>query len=301
MKKTELMEFAETARKNVQERLGERYDTFLKMVEKNNGKQMLALCIQRVGSNTVALVYMKDYLEPYKKGIDIGYIADLIVKRFHKKADMDIKLEQICDYKKVKELLAVRVINTEKNRSFLEQVPHEKFLDLSIVPVILWTDVNGDSGIIAIKRSLIPFWGITEKELLTLAKENTKKVAPYKIFNLYEIITDYSLSKEKTPEWMHRVMVLTNKQNNLGAAAILCSEALDEAWNKFCKKDFYVLPVSIHEVLLLPRDNRISMEEIKAIVNSTHSETSEEEFLSNAIYIYRAEYRKLEIVNSEES
>lgn len=296
MKETDMVQFAEAVKKGIQERLGEGYTTSFTEVEKNNGVKLPAICIHREGSNTSAAVYIEEYLALYKEGMGLGDIADRIVKRFRETADMDIETGQICDYEKVKGMLMVKVVNTEKNRSFLKQAPHEEFLNLSAVPVIRLLDAKG-YGTITVKRSLAGFWGVTEEELLAQAKANTQKIEPYELYSMEEFVEEFHLQEEVTGETNLPMLILTNKAAHLGAAAVLCADALEEAWEKFGKKDFYVLPSSVHEVIFMPADCGMTAGEIRDIVQSVNrTEVDEKEFLSDDIYVYRGECGKLEMV-----
>ena len=58
--------------------------------------------------------------------------------------------------------------------------------------------------------------------------------------------------------------------------------------------DYYVLPSSVHEVVLVPESKGMAPDEMDAMVaeiNETHVE--EEELLSNHAYIYERKARRL--------
>ena len=54
--------------------------------------------------------------------------------------------------------------------------------------------------------------------------------------------------------------------------------------------DFYILPSSVHEVLLIPADNQISMSTLSSMVRDVNSsQLAREEILSDHVYYYSLE------------
>ena len=61
--------------------------------------------------------------------------------------------------------------------------------------------------------------------------------------------------------------------------------------------DFFILPSSIHEVLLLPTDGREEGEQYKAMVQEVNATAvATEEILSNRVYYYAREKDSIEIL-----
>lgn len=69
----------------------------------------------------------------------------------------------------------------------------------------------------------------------------------------------------------------------------------DFAYKQNC--DFYILPSSIHEVLLVPVSYFQEMERLKDMVISINqTDLSQDEILSNSIYLYSLEKRSISLV-----
>lgn len=90
--------------------------------------------------------------------------------------------------------------------------------------------------------------------------------------------------------------ILTNHQRIFGAAVILYDgylEKLAERWE--CS--YYVIPSSIHEMIIFPRlegDDGETLQKIVEEVNATVLDP--QEILSNSVYLYDKEKKKLEKV-----
>ena len=60
--------------------------------------------------------------------------------------------------------------------------------------------------------------------------------------------------------------------------------------------DFYILPSSTHEVLIVPKDEMVDLKELEKMVQSVNQEmVAAEEFLSDHVYEYDAQSHELSI------
>ena len=81
--------------------------------------------------------------------------------------------------------------------------------------------------------------------------------------------------------------VLSNKSRINGASCILYKDILKD-FAMVVDKDLYVLPSSIHEVILLPSDGTQESEQLKEMVREINqSQVEKEEVLSDSVYYYR--------------
>lgn len=84
-----------------------------------------------------------------------------------------------------------------------------------------------------------------------------------------------------------RMFVLTNELKLNGAAAILDTDLMLEIFEKI--GEFYILPSSIHEVLIVPMSSNIHVNELKAMVKEANdTQVSPEDRLSYSIYSYNS-------------
>ena len=87
--------------------------------------------------------------------------------------------------------------------------------------------------------------------------------------------------------------VVTNRYRNLGAAVML----YPDVWKKAVEKiggSFYILPSSIHEVILIPENYGIGKIQLEVMVEEiNNTEVDEEEILSDSVYYYNAKEGKV--------
>ena len=109
------------------------------------------------------------------------------------------------------------------------------------------------------------------------AKKNTKQLLPAKFEPVYK---DFRGHTEDRP-----VFVVSNKIQRYGAAVICYEDFLDDISRKY-NKSLYLLPTSIHEMLLLFDDGEDQEEDLLHILEKSDQQLSKEEFLSENIYYY---------------
>lgn len=87
--------------------------------------------------------------------------------------------------------------------------------------------------------------------------------------------------------------VLTNKEKFWGATAILRIEILEEIGKKL-KQNFYIIPSSIDEVLIVPSYADIDREMMDIMIQEVNeTQVSKEERLSDHAYYYSIEEGKI--------
>ena len=92
-------------------------------------------------------------------------------------------------------------------------------------------------------------------------------------------------AKPRTP-----FFVLTNEQR-LNGASVLFYPEVQEKVSEWMKGDYFVLPSTIHETLILPDDGQFHFEELRAMIQEVNQTPVRrpEEVLTNQIYSYDKE------------
>ena len=132
-------------------------------------------------------------------------------------------------------------------------------------------------------------------ELLLAARENTPRLFPVHMIDMDEMIAQagipISLDESAIPMY-----IMTNEQEVNGASVLLYDNVL-ESFALEKKTDFYILPSSIHEVIIL-LDNEYAKapEELARMVRETNRiVVDREEILSDHVYYYDREKDEIRI------
>lgn len=305
---TDIRSFAETVSRAVSEELGENCQVKLQEVMKNNGVILQGLVILAGKQNLSPTIYLNGFLEAYETGVPLVRIVERILEIYERDMPQNnVNMDFFREFDKVRTGICYRVINRERNRVLLEHIPHVDFLDLSICFFYAYRSPELGAGSILIYNSHMEMWNSSTEALMALAQENTQRIFPWELQNMGELLAEQM--KRGEPECGQPVFgegelqveeipmqVLSNRQRVHGAACMIYPGLLSVVAEK-AKENLYILPSSIHEVLLMPEsevdDTQCVIDMIREI-NRTQVEP--EEILSDNLYFYHYPENRVEVV-----
>lgn len=127
--------------------------------------------------------------------------------------------------------------------------------------------------------------GITENEAWHTAQENT-----FKETEIFPLGSMFGVENEDSPVW-----IVTNTARAYGASAILNMDALRQ---KGFNGTYYMLPSSIHEVLLIKKTPDIRKEDLDAMVRDVNAGfVREEDILGDRAYVMHIEGKGRELIH----
>lgn len=266
-------------------------------VTKNNSLVLEGVVIIAPNKNISPTIYLNGFYEEYLNGRALEDIVNTIVSIYKESApDMNFDVESFTNWNRAKDNLICCLVNYERNIELLSQVPHIKFLDLAIIFKCLVSSDSNGSATILVKNEHLAFWNISEGELYEVAKANTPKMLPADLKNMLAVLMemfDGNMLEEFDDASEYPMYVLTNKTNLNGSACILYENVLKDFADKI-GSDFYILPSSVHESILLPTNSRMEKEELKEMVESVNAtQVAPEDFLSDNVYYYDREQQKI--------
>lgn len=209
----------------------------------------------------------------------------------------------IMDFESVKEKLVYKLINTEKNRELLKDVPHVEFLDLSIVFQYIVSKDEEITVSILIHNAHMRLWKVSVEEVYRIARNNTQNLMGYEMLNMEDIVLEM-MNMEKVcdledmgemKELSHNtpMYVLTNKSRLFGAVCIIYPDLLKD-FACAIKSGFYVIPSSVHEVILVPSEDTFEADEIRRMIKKINdTQVKPEEILSYSLYYFDKDKNKL--------
>ena len=313
-----LKKFLEETVTLVEEKMGEGYQVRMEHVLKNNGVELDGILIMKEGENIAPNIYLNDYYEEYKCGKTVDSIVSEVIEGYYKYVTQKDNFisELNLSFEHFKDKIYFRLVNFKRNKKLMEEVPYIPFLDLAITFYCMVEQKEGMIGSLHISNELIKEWKIGKAELFKLAMENTPRLFPVHIRTMDEVVGNLlkkdmddllayyrkcgvSLENAKEAEKCcaevmehlkkaqeKKMYVITNTAGINGAAVLLYENLL----KNFCElrqSDFFILPSSIHEILLIPCNSGFIEEELKEMVREVNrTQVPEEDILSNEVYIY---------------
>ena len=200
-------------------------------------------------------------------------------------------LEQEVLKKIAKKSLFVKLVNTERNESLVEQSISKEFLDLSaVVRVVLKMDKEGMASM-ALSKGDAEILGMTEEEIYAVALANTLRLFPPKLMNLGRYV-EMSIGAElPLGEDEVTTYILTNQKEVDGAIYFMSPEVVG-AIAEALEDDLYILPSSVNEVLLVRASElEDGVDELKEMVrDANETVVAEKDILSYNVYHYDKEH-----------
>ena len=262
---------------------------------------------------TISLNHYYEMFQEFDENLDIvmQQVADLVtLKPIH------IDMGMFMNYEIAKEHLFIRVSDAERNDEILERLPHKRIENLAITYHIV-ADI-GDEGIgsTPITYQMLRGYGITEEQLHQDALENSPKIFPAKVEAIGSMMNKMmredmrhsGMSDEEIDLYFENMglnepnplTVVTNEHQTNGAAVLFYPGQMEKL-GESVKGDFFILPSSTHEVLILPDDGGMTYQELKAMVMEINStQVSPEDRLADEVYHYDAKDRVFEKAESFE-
>ena len=287
MKDMSYEQFCERMKDIIQQYYGVEADVKLQTVQKVNGVILRGITVMQEDRSIVPTLYLEYYYDEYNAGKPLHDVVHEFVLEYDKACiydDFDIGFFEF--YEKVKPHLGYKLINYEMNRNLLKEVPHKRYLDLAIVSFCNIVDDRIGKGTILIRNEHLEIWKVDTDTLIKDSLVNMPVMFPADIINMADLLRELYKDPARLILGKLPMYVLTTKARMYGAAAILYSGQL-EAIAKEVEDDFYLLPSSIHEIIILPKKYAMEEDYLSQMVDEiNHEQVELEEILSNHAYLY---------------
>lgn len=326
--------FLERVKETVQKNMGEEYMISITHVKKNNGIGLDGILITRKGSMISPAFYLNDQYQAVQKGKSIAAVAAEVAAIYQKSSvPSGLNLDFFESYQKMKGRVLFKLVHYDKNKELLQEIPHLRFLDLAVV---FYCDISNverhygeqiENGTILLYHSHLQRWRITLEELQQDAVRNTPKVYPAVIQTMEEVMRElfteqweesgstteadedflaeghFPAAENRTEEngvqpsaGRTKMYVLSNSHKLFGAAAVLYPDVLSRFANRL-SVNLYLLPSSVHEMILLPDDGSQDREELRKMVGEINdTQVEPEEVLADSVYYFDRIKEKLDIL-----
>lgn len=293
-------EFFEYVKDNVKDYLPPSFDTAeisIRQVTKNNDMKLNSIVIQKEGEHVIPTIYVDPLYQAYRRGksLDacVASVADMRIE--HDGVELNFQIEDLRNYEAVKDKLQVRLCDTEKNEERLQGKVTTQHGDFTAYYAVIVGETEEGTGMIAITEQMREDWGISTEQLHSdaLAADKTRMPMLMSMDDMMNQMmfgrdeAENLLTSEKTVEDFYQpFFCLTNAEKQNGASLILQDDLMKQI-GEFMNSDFYLLPSSIHETLILADNGAVKLPELTAMVREVNAtQVAPEEQLSDKVQYY---------------
>ena len=293
MKEMNFEEFTKLVMEEIEKWLPESFgnsEVSLNVSNKNNGMKITGLLIKRTGSAIAPVIYLDGFFKQYQEGTSM---EDIMQKIARLRVDHDqvdgIDVSMISDFDMCKDKIIPRLVNSKWNEDVLANRPYVEVSDLSVIFVVdMGTNENGSMSI-PITNDIMNRWNVTVEDLYDVAMFNMEReddglFVPISVMLMGMMGVD--ATGNPSVETDDTLFVLTNKSKVLGASMLLSKKMMNKVVEKV-GSDFFIIPSSVHEVLIIPNNPGLSVQTLEEIIHDVNtSQVDLPDRLGDHVYRY---------------
>lgn len=264
-----------------------------------------AITVTPEGSNVGVNVNMDRFFEAMEEGANYDDVVDravsVVEKGIHEQPAIDVA--SLTDYDQMKEKLVMEVVSIEANAELLETVPHREMEDMAVVyRFVLDSNEDGRATILATNQ-LIETMGVTPEQLHADALENAPELKPAVIRGMSEVMAEMTGMSTEELAMMgmpmdpadEQMFVATTPDKIHGAGVLAYQDFMDKAAERV-GGDFFILPSSIHELLIVPDNGQMDLGQLQDMVREVNAtQVAPEEKLTDNVYHYDSKEKVFEL------
>ena len=295
-------QFVEDVRDRLYEQ-GAEVDLSVHTVNKLN-ESYEAITVTPEGSNIGVNIGIDKFYDAIESGKSYDEVVDKAVEVINNGINQrpEFDIASLSDYSQMKEKLAMEVVSAEANKEMLETVPHQNIEDMAVVyRFVLSSDDDGRASIL-VTNQLLDSMGVTPEQLHADAMENAPQIKPVEIKGMSEVMAEMMGVEQAelmgifpvAPE-DEQMYVATVPDKVHGAGVLAYQDFMDKAAEK-AGGDFFILPSSIHEILIVPDNGKMNLKDLEAMVKEVNAtQVSPVDKLTDSVYHYDSKAKIFEL------
>ena len=260
-----------------------------RMVNKAQRGTLNGLLFIKEGTNCAPTLYVEDYYKEYMRGAGIKALSHFAVTTVAESMNMaDSLAEKASDLAGNSSDLVVHLLNKSRNKDYLKGVPaKDAGCDFKLIVYL----ECGEFGAV-VTEELLKSMDVDKEELFCKAIENTQKKYPAMLCDLAESAIILQKECDNLLESMSKLApadsgpgyVLSNTSFYWGAGALFYPGVIERVHERL-DGEFYVIPSSVHELILVAAEDQDPQQMVEMIREANRTVVDEMDILANDLYI----------------
>ena len=269
-----------------------------------------ALIVQAEGQAIMPSINLNQLYEAHNKADASMEMTLMHAAQMIGAEPLNIDINRLLDYDQAKENLFIRVSAAEANKEMLANAPHKLMEDLAITYHIVADISTNTVASTMVTDQMLDSFGISQEQLHADALANSAKLFPAQVQSMGEVMRKM-ISQDMAATGMSQddidmmmdsmgldvsnpMTVVSNEQGINGAAVMFYPEQMDQIGDRL-GGDFFILPSSVHEMLVIPDDGSFQYQDLQSMVADVNeTQVAENERLTDEVYHYDTEERVFE-------
>ena len=275
-------------------------------IVKINDQKLYGIAFKTREMSPSPTFYLNGSYENYIHGMPLRPIVKQLVDSYlfsaagmNPEMETKFKKDYFGSFDDIKERLAVKVLEKERNYEFLKTVPH-KDIDFGFAVVFdVQTVIKGnDVWRMPVTEDILEEVGLNEDDLYEITMKNINDVDPAVLMSLDRKVSGNKiknlLENDKHVRSVKQMMyVLTNRCGKYGAAALFYPGIQTRIAEKL-EDSYYAIPSSLNEFIIVPESSGADIARLHdKLKRDNRTEIHQEEVFSDKIFRYDRESDKL--------
>lgn len=290
-----IQEFTEYLRNELEKMLQEGETIQVEEQMGNNEAKKVYLVLKKNGREDLGITNIENYYQSLLAGDTLEDIVADMAKIIQIQPGYKILKGNRSNWGSVCNQVIYRLIHYGKNIDELADKAYIQWQEFAIVFYIIEFENGEGYYSVPVTKKDLDTWKIDIETLYHAAARNTPELLTLQIDNLLDIVAASSIWQydsemmELVCQNMPAIYVLSNAMDTYGAAVILYEGILKDFSRKI-GHDFYLVPLSVNEVLAVGSQHTDPDELRKLHRSFLAIRTDDERWLSDEVYLYRSEY-----------
>lgn len=297
-------EFAEYIKAHIKDYLPPEYQDAVisaDTVIKSNDRALTGLTILKNGEQAAPTIY----LEPFAEQVEAGHSMPSVLRQIAEiqtayKGRVPMEVSELGNYETVRPMLSVQMCDPELNQEYLKDKPCTLCGELAAYYRIQVAADDKGIASVAVTENMMELWGITKEQLHKDAVQAESSRDPVCFYDMEDLLfggsehPDNLLQRTEPLNIGFTPMYVLTNQSKTNGAGVLVQDGVLEKVGGLIGSDFYVLPSSVHEVLIVPDNGNMQLAELEDMVREVNAtQVAREDRLSDKVQYYDRETKTL--------
>jgi len=271
-------------------------------VLKCNDIELHGVSLKKGSEDISPNIYLDNYYERFENGEPMKDLMQEVTGIFtetERPEGMPQPKDIPLDYSSIKDKLTFRLLEMKRNRMYLVNTPYMPVGNgLALVCDVKLKSGEDGEWRTTITKDMMEKYGYDKRQLFLDGLKNVQNVDPPVMMdmqqNVFGLGADNVLDKETGAIEKSNMYVLSNKSGVLGASVLFYPEIQEKVSEKI-GEGYYVLPSSLHEVIVVPESAGFDAKGLTDMVRDANSSVVDaKDILSDNVYHFDMAERKLE-------
>jgi len=276
-------------------------EAILKTMVKRNDVNLTGLMIVTEDNPMSPILYLDDYYDMYREGVSYSDIQTEVIRIIRQNEVPMINPEQLIAFDQAKENVFLQVVDQKMNQHWLKDKVYHVEDDLACT-YHMYIEAHGVEASIPIRREYLNVWNVSADELRTIAEENLRG-EEWELASMNEMICkfledpelemEYGSAQELPLPEPEEMYVLKLDRQQYGASVLLRKDVMKQVGERL-GGDFYILPSSQHELIVMPVKTAPVFDKLQEMVREINeTEVDPQDRLSDDLFYYDREEERM--------